>query len=161
MYVYVEWKIDLENPNKVNILRITEEKDPTLKYVISGSKFILGNVYVDNNNFNQDQIFFTRVIIGNMKENFINLTVLEEIQNNDKKITISIFGNKNIQTSSIKEIHKSRIFINYGINNNENENNIDKELNKFVKEIRKNNIQTKYDKYGNPYTIYLNQVNIN
>jgi hypothetical protein len=30
MLVYVEWKIDLTKPNKVNIIRIKEEKDPEL-----------------------------------------------------------------------------------------------------------------------------------
>lgn len=35
MLVYVEWNIDLTKSNKVNIIRISEEKDPKLKYKIS------------------------------------------------------------------------------------------------------------------------------
>lgn len=150
----------MEKPNKVNILRIREEKDPTIKYTIARHKFVLGRVEMDDN-FNQDQVFFTRVNIGKNKEKVVNLEVCESISNTNKNVVIeiSMFGTPNTQVISIKNTHKYSIFM------DENnwpiipENEIDVELNKFVKEIKENKIQTKIDKYGNHYTLYLSEVN--
>lgn len=160
MLVYIEWKIDLQNPNKVNILRIRKEKDLTIKYTIARHKFGLGSVEL-NNNFNQDQVFFTRVNIGAKRENKVNLMVFESISNINKNIIIEIcmFGTPNTQTTVIKDIHRMNIFLNEHNYPIIPENEIDVELNKFVKEIKKNKIQTKIDKYGNPYTLYLSEIN--
>ena len=70
MLVYVEWKIDLNNQNKVNIIRVREEKDPMLKYTISKHKYVLGSIELLDG-FDQDEVFFTRVNIGNCRTNLI------------------------------------------------------------------------------------------
>ena len=162
MLVYVEWKIDLEKPNKVNILRVREEKDPTIKYIIAKYKYRLDDIKLDDN-FNQDQVFFTRVKIGNIKDNTVKILVRNEITNEDpyEQLTIIyMFGSPMTMTSEIKAIHEAKLFL------DENnwpiicENEINVELNKFVKEIKENKIQTKNDKYGNPYTLYISELNV-
>ena len=166
MLVYVEWKINLENPNKVNILRIRQEKDPTIEYTIATYKFLLGKVKL-NDNFNQDQVFFTRVNIGNIKDNTVKILVCDEItkkQNTNEEpyeqLLIFMIGSPICMTSQIKAIHRVNLFLDENYLPIVPENDIDKELNKFVKEIKKNKIQTTIDKYGNPYTLYVSELNV-
>ena len=69
MLIYVEWKFDLDKNNKINILRILLDKDPYIKYNVSTRKFLLGSQKVGiEEEFNQDQIYFTRIKIGSGKK---------------------------------------------------------------------------------------------
>lgn len=167
MLLYVEWKIDLESPNKVNILRVKEEKEPTIKYTIAQYKYTLKyNIKLDDN-LNQDKVFFTRVKIGNIKDNTVKILVCDEITKKPytneepyEQLTIYMFGSPITMTSEIKAIHKAKLFL--------DENNwpifdeyaIDKELNKLVKEIKKDNIQNKVSRRGYNYTLYVSEVNV-
>lgn len=167
MLVYVEWKIDLNNPNKVNILRIREEKDPTIKYTIAKYKYRLEDDIELDDNFNQDQVFFTRVNIGNIKDNTVKILVCNEITKKPytneepyEQLTIYMFGSPMTMTSEIKAIHKANLFLDENNWPIFNEYAIDKELNKLVKEIKKDNIQNKVSRRGYNYTLYLSEVNV-
>lgn len=165
MLVYVEWKIDLNNPNKVNILRVREEKDPTIKYTIANYKYKLDDIELDDN-LNQDQVFFTRVKIGNIRDNTVKILVYDEITKNPntneepyERLTIYMFGSPIPMIKEIKATHEENLFL------DENYSpifgyNIDKELNKLVKEIKKDNIQNKVSRRGYNYTLYISEVNV-
>lgn len=161
MLVYVEWKIDLNNQNKVNIIRVREEKDPMLKYTISKHKFVLGSIELLDG-FDQDDVFFTRVNIGNCRTNWINLMICESVSNINMNtiIEITMFGSISTQTTAIKCIHRVKLFLDKNNWPTVQENIISEELSNFVNVIKKNKIQTKIDKYGNNYTLYLSEVNM-
>jgi hypothetical protein len=162
MLVYVEWKIDLEKPNKINILRIREEKDPTLKYKIARHKFDLGDVVIDEN-FNPNEIYFTRVNIGKIKHgNKINVLISECVNyyDNENTIGVSMFGTLNILTISIKNTYRSNMFLNEKNWPILPENELDKELNNLTKELKKNRTNTKIVRFGNQFTLYLDEAEI-
>jgi len=172
MLVYVEWKIDLTKPNKVNIIRIREEKDPTLKYKIARHKFDLGDVILDDN-FNPNEIYFTRVNIGNIKQGHkINMLVVECVKpmnpvnifgpnnfpNFKNTIGICMFGTPNTLTIAIKNTYRSIMFLdekNWPILP---ENELDNELNILTKELKKNKTDIKIDKFNDQFTLYLDEV---
>lgn len=167
MLVYVEWKIDLNNPNKVNILRVREEKDPTIKYTIAHYKYRLKNNIKLDDNLNQDIVFFTRIKIGNIKDNTIKILVCNEItkepNTNDEpyeSLTIYMFGSPITMISEIKAIHKANLFLDENNWPIFDEHAIDKELNKLVKEIKKDNVQNKVSRKGYNYTLYISEVNV-
>lgn len=167
MLVYVEWKIDLEKPNNINILRIREEKDPTIKYTIAKYKYRLADDIVLYDDLYQEQVFFTRIKIGNIKDNTIKILVYEEIKKipninvlPQKQLTIYMFGSPITMTSEIKAIHRANLFLDENNWPIISENIVDKELNKLVKEIKNNNIQNKISRMDNPYTLYLSEANI-
>lgn len=135
MLIYVDWKIDLNKNNKVNILRISLNKNPDIKYEISSRKYLLGSQIVGiGEEFNQDQIYFTRVKIGSgnkiTNENTIQIQmfVFEKHTQIEKSINIYLAGTKAALTSNLKELY---FYSNcFGINN-ETFNNKLKELKKY------------------------------
>lgn len=172
MLIYVEWKIDLTKQNKVNIIRIREEKDPTLKYKISQDKFTLCDVILDEN-FNQDEIFFTRINIGKIKPgNKIQMMVVEYIKpvnqvyihgpnnflNPKNIISICMFGTPNTLTMAIKNTYKIFMFLDENNLKILPENIFDVELNKLTKELKKNKTDVKIDRFNNQLTLYLDEV---
>lgn len=161
MLVYVEYKIDLESPNKINILRVREEKDPTIKYTISKCKYRLKDIKLDDN-FNQDQVFFTRVNIGNSKANTVKILVYDEITNEEQyeKLIIYMFGSSIPMIKEIKATHEENLFLDENYLPIFNVSIIEKELNKLVKEIKKDNIQNKVSRRGYYYTLYLSEINV-
>lgn len=158
--------------NQINILRIREEKDPTLKYKIARHKFDLGDVVIDEN-FNPNEIYFTRVNIGKIKpENKINMLVVECVKpmnavnifgpnnfpNFKNLIGICMFGTPNTLTISIKNTYRSNMFLNEKNWPILPENELDKELNNLTKELKKNRTDTKTDRFGNQFTLYLDEI---
>lgn len=165
MIVYIEWKIDLTKPNKVDIISISHEKNPIHKYQISQDKFYLGSIVLDVN-FNQDKIYFTRLNIGTFKpENKIHLFVVKSIKpiydnqnnvlNNQKIISVHMFGTTNVLTKAIKYTYYLNMFAVLPTNQ------IELEINQFVKEIKKNKIDMKIDKFNNKFTLFLDTVQLN
>ncbi len=174
MFVYVEWKIDLAKPNKVNIIRITQEKDPTLKYNMSKSKYVLSNIVLKKN-FNSEQVFFTRVNVGNIKNSNLNILRYESINKFNDTPTIKVYlsGCTNVLSVEIKSIHNENIFnIDFEYYSNDqthsdfdnypvlNDKEKSSELNNFVKDLKKNKTQTKTNKYHKPYTLFLDTIQL-
>ena len=160
MLVYVEWKIDLTKQNKINIIRIREEKDPELKYKIARHKFDLGDVMLDEN-FNPNEIYFTRVNIGKIKPNNpINVLISEytNYHNNKYAVGVSMFGTPNTLTIAIKNTYKNSMFLDEKNWPTMPDYELDKELNILMKELKKNKTDTKIDRYGNQFTLHLDEV---
>lgn len=66
-------------------------------------------------NFNSNEIYFTKVNIGKIKQDkLINMIVMGSINyiNNKTTIYVSMYGSKNNSTSTIKNIYNVNIFLN-------------------------------------------------
>ena len=130
MLIYVEWKIDLNKDNKVNILRILLDKDPNIKYDISTKKLLLGSLKVGiDEEFDSSKIYFTRVKIGSANKivngitNEIQMCVLEKHTQIEKSIDVYLSGTKRALTSNLKELYYLN---NFGIDNQLFENKLSK-----------------------------------
>lgn len=175
MMVYVEWKIDITKPSKINIINININKDPNLKYEISNHTNILGKVSININNLqnylHMEKIFFTRVKIGNLKTNNLYLLTYESMNNFDfglKEFKFYLFGTKNMFSTVIKSIHKNvnslittNNFMNYNNDLLLSYDEINKMLNKYVIDIKKNNIQIFTDHDNKDHILYLEHIEIN
>lgn len=112
MLIYVEWKFDLNKNSKVNILRILLDKDPTIKYDVSTTKFLLGSQIVGiNQEFNEEQIYFTRVKIGSGKKiisgdvNEVQLFIKETHTQTQKSLDVYIASTKAALTTNLKHLY--------------------------------------------------------
>jgi hypothetical protein len=138
MLLYVEWKIDPNMNNKINILRILVNKDDSIKYVPSKSKFLLGSQTVlQNEEYDFDTIYFTRVKVGsgnkieNGEKNDVEILVIEKFYDNKKTIKVYMYSTKAARTLNMKEIYYYEISpLNYG-SNDVIKNNLLAELKKY------------------------------
>lgn len=164
MFVYVEWKFDPNEQNKINILKISEKKDPTIKYEISNNKYVLGCAKL--NDFNYDQVHFTRCKVGTeSKTNKLELLVTESFNTNDGcfELCAKMCSNKSTMTSLIKYMYYINIFT------DENNNQIKSEIygfyysnsNHMAKRLRNLKCETYMDKHDNNFTLWLGNVDIN
>lgn len=106
-------------------------------------------------NFNQNEIYFTRVNIGNINPgNKINILVVEYVKpiNYKNVISVKMFGTPNTLTSTIKKIYYLNLFI-----GKLPKNEMDVEINKLTKELKKKT-DVKIYRYNNQLTLYLDEV---
>jgi hypothetical protein len=145
MLIYVGWKFDLNASNKVNILRIKMEKDPDIKYDISPRKFLLGSQKVNiGDEFDQNQIYFTRVIIGsgnkiaNGDVNVLQILGVEKYNRMDKTLDVYMFGTPAARTIFFTDLFwKGDI---YGIGGGESYEQLETVRKNLTKELKKHSV---------------------
>lgn len=156
MLLYVEWKIDPNLNNKVNILRILVNKDDSIKYVPSKSKFLLGSQTVlENEEYDSDTIYFTRVKVGSGNKiasgdkNDVEMLVIEKFYDNKKTIEVHMYSTKAARTLDIKQIYHYDISPSmYGLD-------IEMILNNLLVELKKYNVANINCQNGSNFIIKL------
>lgn len=143
MLLYVEWKLNPDGNNNVNILRILVVKDNNIKYTNSSIKYLLGSQTVRlEQDYDTNTIYYTRVKVGSGykinrgEKNEINILVKEKFDENNKTINIYMFANKAGMTMIIKELYSAEILSTAEINYNEKQYILDN----IVKELKKYNV---------------------
>ncbi len=103
MFLFIKWKLDLESENKLVILDISKEKQDSDKYVISNNLNLLDKIKIKYN-FDNEQIYWTRINIGNIQNNTLYLLVIEKYSLDNKIYQIDIFitNSKKSRTQLIK-----------------------------------------------------------
>ena len=162
MFIYVEWKIDLTEENKIKIFRISADKMPNVKYEVSKKKFVLSDILLENN-LNLDKIYFTRVKVGTDRQtDALNLMMYEGIEpkTNIPVITIYICSNNCTITSNIKHIFYNKIFTDENNHLAYNHGDYETNSNDMIKMLKKNNVGNYTDKWNNPFSLRLNKIKI-
>ncbi len=164
MFLYIHWKFDFGEENKIKILYIGVEKQtPKTKYVVSKPKYCLVNKELDPNQNNEfEQVYFSRVRTGKLKTSTLYFTVIENTNFETGNRVVKIYINSNSNTSAVimKEEIKQKltnIFINpYDIEEeyhefvNYDKNKINKNITKLIKEIKVNGRVVNIDSRNNP-----------
>ncbi len=91
MLIYITWKLDFNQHNKLVILNLSKEKQENNEYIISKKKFLITSLLISRN-FNYEQIFYTRVKSKSYNTNdklyFLNI---EKYDTNNNLISIDLF----------------------------------------------------------------------
>ncbi len=105
MYLYFSWKLNLETENKLEIIRISNIKEPNIKYHLKGQYFfghLIINEYLDLNT-----IYHTRISVKNPNEanNFTLYFIVRDIvkDNNVREVLFGVFSNNKGRTRCINE----------------------------------------------------------
>jgi hypothetical protein len=89
----------------------------------------------------------------------IDMFGYEKFENYKKNaIKIFMFGIPNTLTIAIKNTYRSEMFLDKNNWPILHENEINIELNKLTKELKKNKTDIKIDKFDNQFTLYLDEV---
>lgn len=97
MFLYIEWKIDLDITNKIRIINITLEPDLNMIYTDSKEIYFVKSIY-RNYGFDSEKIYYSKIKIG--YGNW-NLNKTNDILTHKINILVEISYNEQIQCEQI------------------------------------------------------------
>lgn len=160
MFIYIHWKLDLNSENKFQILRISKEKEPGIKYSIPIFKYLLFGEEI-NPDYDFEQIFYTRLIVGTIKDNKLFYLISNTIylDTNSRYLKIYISSKKSVNTIKLKDEVNNSLELYYVLTKNEpnvsDEFNREKKINQIIKQINKNNNLVYNNYQENKDTVFM------
>jgi hypothetical protein len=159
MLLYIEWKFDFNKQNKIHILNISQNKNPSIKYDISKEKYLLCDEtrYADNFiGYVDNKIYNTRIKIGKIQSG--KLLILSHLTQTplSSSIRIYLYGCKSTMVCEIKTILCCEKFLdmnNHHIIDDETEEN--KILKNLTKDLIQSGEQTYYNKNNDKFILSL------
>ncbi len=104
MYIYISFKINFNLENKIEIINLTKNPVPNVKYKINGYYYL--GVFKSNENLDPNQIHNIRTVIGNVKnQNDFTLYFLvsDTVKNDTSEVIINVFSTPVNRTRSIND----------------------------------------------------------
>lgn len=160
MFIYIHWKLDLNSENKFQILRISNEKEQGVKYIIPISKYLLFEEEI-NPDYDFEQIFYTRLIVGTIKDNKLFYLISNTIylDTNSRYLKIYISSTKSVNTTKLKDEVNNCLELYYVLKKNDpnvsDELNREKKINQIIKQIKKNNNLVYNNYQENKDTVFM------
>ncbi len=154
MLLYVSWKINPETELGFEIIRISKEKEPKVKYS-NFDKYVLTEY---DQGLEPNIVYHNRLKVGNPTK--ANNVVYGYVINKPTPFNIYIFSNIKVRTKYIKDIIRWNI-LSYDYKTFPDKKIYEKEIDKIYQIIKNNDIGTITNDYGTEYVIKKFSVNIN
>ncbi len=154
MLLYVSWKINPESELGFEIIRISKDKEPKVKYT-NTDKYVLTEY---DQELDPNTIYYNRLRAGNPTE--ANNVVYGYILNKPTPFNIYLFSNPKVRTKYIKDIIRWNIFPQDYITFPDKKI-YEKEIDKIYQTIKNNDVGILTNDYGTEYVIKKFTIDIN
>jgi hypothetical protein len=116
MLYYINWRLNFNNNldglnDFLQIIRISRNKIPKEKYMISTSRYVLISK-LKLNEFEQNHIFASRITMNNIKDNTIYYALIEQFDQitGISEYQIFLTGSKSTLTSELKLYLRNNVY---------------------------------------------------
>ncbi len=154
MLLYVSWKVNPDSELGFEILRISKNKQPKIKYS-NNYKYVLTEYEPE---LDQNTIYHNRLRVGNILEQ--NNVLYGYTLNKPTPINIFLFSNSKVRTKYIKDIIRWNI-LGYDYKIYPDKKVYEKEIDKIYQTIKNNDIGLLIDNNGTEYVIKKFTINLN
>ncbi len=154
MLLYVSWKVNPDSELGFEILRISKNKQPKIKYN-NGNKYVLTEY---DQELDQNIIYHNRLRVGNISEQ--NNVFYGYVLNKPTNQNVYLFTNAKVRTKYIKDIIRWNI-LDYDYKTFPDKKVYEKEIDKIYQTIKNNDIGLLTNNYGTEYVIKKFTINLN
>ncbi len=154
MLLYVSWKINPESELGFEIVRISKDKEPKVKYTNS-DKYVLTEF---DQRLEPNTIYHNRLRVGNATDQ--NDVVYGYTLNKPTPLNINLFSNIKVRTKYIKDIIRWNI-LSYDYKMYPDKKVYEKEIDKIYQTIKNNDFGVLTNSYGTEYVIKKFTLNVN